>query len=121
MSGCLLESSEIEEVTRRSWVICFPIVVRKVVRVLPSKTGSIWNRSSLKMRWVPRVSGLVTAPETMPPAADTIWLEVCVGLRVSGGEPLRTRPRIWSFESGGFDVKLAFTRGQVPTSVTTRS
>ena len=35
------------------------------MRVLPSKTGSIWKRASLKIRCPCRVSGLVTAPETI--------------------------------------------------------
>ena len=53
--GSLLESIAIEEVTERSCVICLPIVVRNVESVLPWKTGSIWNRSSLKSFCVCRV------------------------------------------------------------------
>ncbi len=34
-------------------MICLPIVVRNVDRLLPSKTGSIWKRSSLKSCRVP--------------------------------------------------------------------
>src|SRR6185369_7305407 len=89
--GWRLESSAIDDVTERSWVICLPIVVRNVERLLPSNTGSIWNRSSRKSCCVRRVSPPVTAPEITPPAAETSWPWVSTDARVSGGIPERIR------------------------------